>query len=111
VESRKGRRGRKGGVKCSGEGGGVREWHWGKWREARLLMWADGLQVGAFEKDPQKIADLLTRWFGNERPAFEEMAQRARQMGVEFKSALFRIVADLADLCNKYAFHPLPEMA
>eukprot|EP00884_Botryococcus_braunii_P001426 jgi/Botrbrau1/11284/Bobra.0038s0050.1 len=61
-------------------------------------------KVGAFEKDPQKIADLLTRWFGDERPAFQEMAGRARQMGVEFKSALFRIVADLADLCNKYSF-------
>lgn len=72
-----------------------------------LKMYWMGVQVGAFERDPQKIADLLTRWFGQDRAQFTEMARRARLMGLEFKSALFRIVADLADLCNKYSTQPL----
>jgi hypothetical protein len=56
--------------------------------------------VGTFERDPQKIADILTRWFGDEKAAFDAMAKRARDIGVEFKSALFKIVADLSDLCS-----------
>ena len=55
------------------------------------------LQVGAFERDPVKIAALVKSWFTEARGEFEQMKQRAKQLAQP--DALLKIVQDLAAMC------------
>jgi hypothetical protein len=58
------------------------------------------MQVGVFEKDPQRAAQLIRGWFGERAQEFAEMAERARALAKP--GALLDIVRDLATLA------PLP---
>lgn len=59
------------------------------------------LQVGAFERDPEKIAGVLADWLGPHREEFEAMALRAKAIGMKWQNALFRIVEDLAAMVSE----------
>ena len=61
-----------------------------------IASWQARVQVGAFEREPAKIAAILKRWVGSERAEFDEMARRAAKIGKKWRNALFRIVEDLA---------------
>lgn len=61
--------------------------------------------MGAFERDPEKIADVLAAWLGPQKGEFEAMAVRAKAIGERWQNALFRIVEDLAGMVNE---NPLP---
>lgn len=52
--------------------------------------------VGLYCEDPQKIAEIICRWFGPERDQLESMARKARQMG--YPQATYRIVEEIAKL-------------
>lgn len=56
--------------------------------------------LGTFEKKPEKIAGILQGWFGDKREDFLQHAQRAKHVGDKWRGALFRIVADLAVMCE-----------
>ena len=53
-------------------------------------------QVGAFERDPVKIAEIIRHWFGHGRGELAAMAARARHL--MHADAVFRIVEDLVGL-------------
>jgi len=55
-------------------------------------------QVGAFERKPAKIAEILVAWLGPEKAEFDAMALRAKAIGEKWQDALFRIVRDLASM-------------
>lgn len=57
--------------------------------------------MGAFERGPEKIAEVLASWLGPERQEFEAMALRAKAIGKKWQNALFRIVEDLAAMVNE----------
>ena len=57
--------------------------------------------MGAFERDPSRIADTLAAWLGPERSEFEAMAKRAKAIGKTWQNALFRIVEDLAAMVRE----------
>eukprot|EP00192_Tetraselmis_astigmatica_P024497 CAMPEP_0117697956 /NCGR_PEP_ID=MMETSP0804-20121206/29512_1 /TAXON_ID=1074897 /ORGANISM="Tetraselmis astigmatica, Strain CCMP880" /LENGTH=490 /DNA_ID=CAMNT_0005512255 /DNA_START=222 /DNA_END=1694 /DNA_ORIENTATION=+ len=59
-------------------------------------------QVGTFEKDPKKIADILKEWLEDAAGTLATMSERARAMGRP--DALFRIVEDLATLTKRHAW-------
>ncbi len=52
--------------------------------------------VGVYCEDPQRIAEIICRWFGSERGQLESMARKARQMG--YPQATYRIVEEIAKL-------------
>lgn len=52
--------------------------------------------VGAYSEDAAEIAQLVCRWFGEERETLALMAQRARQLGRP--DATYRIVEEIARL-------------
>jgi hypothetical protein len=60
-----------------------------------------GSQVGAFERKPAKIAEILAAWLGPEKAEFEAMAVRAKAIGEKWQDALFRIVRDLAAMVKE----------
>ena len=54
---------------------------------------------GAFERDPEKIAEIVNGWFAPEnRGQLRRMARNARTLGRP--DALFKIVKDLAQLAE-----------
>lgn len=53
-------------------------------------------KVGVFEKDPNKVAELVKKWFGEAKEEFKEMAKRAKALGKP--DSLFHIVEDLSGL-------------
>jgi hypothetical protein len=55
-----------------------------------------GLQVGVFERNPQRAAQIISGWFGERRAEFEEMRRRAKALAKPH--ALFDICRDLATL-------------
>jgi len=55
-------------------------------------------QVGAFEKDPVKIAAIIGDWFGPNKKELAAMATRAKALGRPH--ATYRIVRDLASLAE-----------
>lgn len=55
-------------------------------------------QVGAFDRDPVKVARILADWFTVHRQQFDVMVERTKQMAAP--NALFKIVADLAELAQ-----------
>lgn len=59
------------------------------------------IQVGAFERDPAKIAGILASWLGPEKAEFDAMAARAKAIGAQWQNALFRIVEDLAAMIKE----------
>lgn len=61
--------------------------------------------MGAFERKPEKIAEILASWLGPEKADFDAMAERAKAIGERWQNALFRIVEDLASMVNE---NPLP---
>ena len=61
------------------------------------------MQVGAFERGPEKIAEVLASWLGPENEEFQAMALRAKAIGQKWQNALFRIVEDLAAMVNEDA--------
>lgn len=58
-------------------------------------------QVGAFEREPARIAEVLAGWLGPQRQEFEAMAERARAIGKKWQNALFSIVEDLAAMVKE----------
>ena len=67
------------------------------------------LQVGAFERDPVRIAGILAAWLGPQKAEFDAMAVRAREIGRQWQNALFRIVEDLAAMVKDDVPVPVPE--
>ena len=59
------------------------------------------MQVGAFERNPAKIADQLALWLGPDNAEFKAMAKRAKEIGKVWQDALFRIVEDLAAMVSE----------
>jgi 1,2-diacylglycerol 3-beta-galactosyltransferase len=57
-------------------------------------------QLGTFERKPAEIAKILEGWFGDKREDFLQIAQRATKIGDKWRGALFRIVGDLAAMCD-----------
>lgn len=57
-------------------------------------------KVGAFERQPNGIANVIKDWFTAKQDVLKEMSQRAKSLGRP--EALFRIVEDLA----RFADHP-----
>lgn len=57
--------------------------------------------IGAYSEDPEKIADIVSQWFGPCRDNLKIMAERARRLGRP--NATFDIVRDLADVARKAA--------
>ena len=53
-------------------------------------------EVGTYEKDPAKIAQILKEWLSSASEELAAMSERARALGRP--EALFRIVDDLAAL-------------
>ena len=66
----------------------------GRCRDSRGCLWR---QVGAFEKDPQKVAQLVRQWVARAaaRPdsEFYQMVKRAKALGTP--ESLTRICKDL----------------
>ncbi len=60
--------------------------------------------LGAFERDPARIAGILQHWLGDREDEFRAIAGRARVVGEKWRGALIRIVADLAGLCEEAAY-------
>ncbi len=56
--------------------------------------------LGAFERDPAKMAGILLRWLGGQSDEFRAIGARARVIGERWRGALMRIVADLAAMCE-----------
>ena len=56
------------------------------------------MQVGAFDRDPVKVARILSDWLTVNRKHFDGMVERTKQLAAP--NALFRIVADLAELAQ-----------
>lgn len=56
--------------------------------------------AGAFETDPARIADILSVWLGPERRQCNAMAASAKALGRP--DAVYKIVRDLAELCEQY---------
>ena len=56
--------------------------------------------LGAFERDPAKIAGILQHWLGGESKEFRAIGARAKTIGERWRGALMRIVADLAAICE-----------
>ncbi|MEW5300952.1 MAG: hypothetical protein WDW36_003840 [Sanguina aurantia] len=54
--------------------------------------------VGAFEKQPAKIADIVVDWLGEGEAAFKDMARKAKALGRP--EAVYKIVHDLAQLAD-----------
>jgi hypothetical protein len=59
------------------------------------VLWP-GPQVGAFERDPERISEIVKEWTGRGKTEFEEMSARAKKLG--HPHALNNIVQDLAAL-------------
>lgn len=59
--------------------------------------------LGAFEREPAKIAGILQSWLGEQSDEFRATAARARSVGERWRGALFRIVSDLAAICESAA--------
>ena len=57
--------------------------------------------MGAFERKPAKIAEVLASWLGPEKAEFDAMAVRAKVIGEKWQGALFRIVRDLASMVQE----------
>ena len=68
------------------------------------------MQVGAFERDPVKIAEVLAAWLGPRKAEFEAMAVRAKEIGERWQNALFRIVEDLAAMVKEDPLPLLPHL-
>lgn len=64
------------------------------------------LQVGAFEKEPQAIAETVQAWAGKgaDRGEFNATVRRAKALGTP--DALFSICSDLAALAEHPSFLP-----
>lgn len=60
--------------------------------------------LGAFERDPARIAGILQHWLGDREDEFRAIAGRARVVGEKWRGALMRIVADLAGICEGAAY-------
>ncbi len=56
------------------------------------------MQVGAFDRDPVKVAKILADWLTVHRKQFDGMVERTKKLAAP--NALFRIVADLAELAQ-----------
>lgn len=56
--------------------------------------------VGIFERKPAAIAEILERWLMRDEAEFSSFAKRAREIGSKWKGALYRIVVDLAIMCD-----------
>jgi hypothetical protein len=56
--------------------------------------------VGLFERKPAAIAEILERWLMHNKAEFSSFAKRAREIGSKWKGALYRIVIDLAIMCD-----------
>ena len=56
------------------------------------------MQVGAFDRDPVKVARILADWFTVHRKQFDAMVERTKKLAAP--NALFKIVADLAELAK-----------
>ena len=57
-------------------------------------------KVGLFERKPAAIAAILQRWLTTDKAEFNQLAERARDIGSRWKGALLRIVVDLAMMCD-----------
>lgn len=57
--------------------------------------------IGVYSEDPEKIAEIVSQWFGPDRENLKSMSERARRLGRP--NATFDIVRDLADMARKVA--------
>ena len=70
--------------------------------QAGMLLRAGWVfQVGAYEKDPERLAVTLERWLKDVEGDFAAMRARAAELGKHFSGGLFRIVKDLASLAEQ----------
>lgn len=56
-------------------------------------------KCGVFEKEPQKIAQVLSDWLGPKKDELTQMAERCKALGRP--QATFRIVSDLAEIIKQ----------
>jgi len=67
-------------------------------QEAGNIPYVVDNNVGTFERRPKKIAAIIKDWITSKQEELKEMSKRARALGRP--EALFRIVEDLATICN-----------
>lgn len=58
-------------------------------------------EVGAYSEEPEKIAEVVSQWFGPLKDRLHSMSARARSLGRP--EATFDIVRELADMTRKAA--------
>ncbi|KAK9817389.1 hypothetical protein WJX74_006644 [Apatococcus lobatus] len=62
------------------------------------VPWVIDNGVGAFDRDPVTVARILSDWFTVHRKQFDVMVERTKKLAAP--NALFKIVADLAELAQ-----------